>query len=439
MSLTSDDAPHVSPSRPRSRAREWLRLILASAPRGQFWFFFLASVFFNTGFSIFYFLFNIYLLDFGWTERTLGLVNSLLAAGSIAGTIPVGKLIERIGLRRTLTLGIALAVVFSVLRTCVLWPPAQIGLALLCGVAMCTWAVCLSPAVAALTPENQRPFAFSVMFASGISIAGLGGLAAGHLPGWLLASGSSVGWRSHLLGVPQANRWTLLIGCGIVALALLPLSRIVLATPAPQVRQRSLSTPFLWRFLPAIAVWGLVTGAFPPFANVYLVHHLGLSLARTGFVFSISQLAQFVAILAAPLLFRRAGLTSGVMLTQLATAGCLLWLASAHSPQLASWVYWVYMAVQCMNEPGIFSVLMAHSPEQQRSRASAATFFVSSTAQAIAALGMGWAIVRIGYPSSLAAIAGLAVVAAILFRRVANDAVPTPALPSPPPTIEPAL
>jgi MFS family permease len=401
---------------------EKLRLLLVNAPRGRFWFFFAASIFFNIGFSIYYFLFNIYLLGFGWTERSLGLIGSMVAVGSILGTIPIGRLAERLGLRWTLTLCVGLAVVLSVLRASTLSRPAQLGLALLSGVVMCSWAVCLSPAVAALTTEKQRPFAFSLMFASGISLAGLGGLAAGHLPGWLI----QFRWLHVLiypLNVSQANKWTLLIGCIIAALTLIPLMGIALAASTPRARQPRRSNPFLWRFLPAMAVWGLVTGAFPPFANVFFVHHLGLSLERTGFIFSISQLAQFLAILAAPLLFRRAGLTAGVMLTQLATAASLVWLSATHSAQLACYIYWAYMAVQCMNEPGIFSMLMAQTPEHQRSRASAATFFVSSASQAAASLVLGAAIVRFGYPLSIAAIAVLAVLAAVLFRRLARDAV----------------
>jgi MFS family permease len=408
------------------RIKEWLRGRISNAPKGQFWNFFLASIFFNVGFSIFYFLFNIYLLGFGWTERSLGLIGSLMGVGSILGTIPAGRLIERIGLRHTLTLGVTLAVLFSILRACVLWQPAQFCLALLSGVAMCSWAVCLAPAVAALTKERQRPFAFSVMFASGISLAGLGGLIAGHLPGWLSHSAWIQGLRTHPLNASQANRWTLLIGCVIAGLIFIPLTRIAFPATTRQLRQPRLSNRFLLRFLPAMAVWGLVTGAFPPFANVYLVHHLGLSLERTGFVFSISQVAQFLAILGAPLLFRRAGLSSGVMLTQLTTAASLVWLAAAHSAQLACYVYWGYMAVQCMNEPGIFSILMAHTSEQQRSRASAATFFVSSASQAIASLAMGSSIVRFGYPRSMTAIAGIAVLAAILFSRLGRDAKQSP-------------
>ena len=241
------------------------------------------------------------------------------------------------------------------------------------------------------------------MFSSGIGIAALGALVAGQLPGWLRHLSDSI-------TATQASRWTLEFACGAAALSMVPLLQLRLPAAAPRVRLSRLSNPFLRRFLPAMAVWALVTGSFPPFANVYFVHHLGLSLQKVGFVFSLSQLVQFLAVLCAPLLFRRTGLVRGVVLTQIATAAALASLAFIHGGTLAVWVYPVYMAIQYMNEPGIFSLLMDQIPPGERSNASASTFFVTSACQAIASAIMGVAIVRFGYPAVLLAIAGLAII-----------------------------
>ncbi len=384
---------------------------LAKAPRGKFWIFFSASIFFCFGFSIFFFLFNVYLLDFGLTERSLGLIGSFMAAGGIVGTIPIGILAARFGLRWTLAGGLLFTIFFSVLRTCILWQPAQLALAALTGLTLCSWAVCLSPAVAGLTTEHQRPFAFSLMFASGIGVAGFGNLVGGRLPGWLIELPIHPSLSS-----PYANRAALLIACILAAFALLPISRLPLRIAAPHAGFPRLSNPFLRRFLSAMAVWSLVTGSFAPFANVYFVHHLGLSLQSTGSVFSLSQLVQFVAVLSAPLLFRRTGLPLGIMVTQIATAVALACLAGVHTATQAAWIYWAYMAVQCMNEPGMYSLLMDSIPVQEHSGASASTFFVSSLSQVIASTVTGAALVRFGYSAVLAVIAGLAVVAAMLFR-----------------------
>jgi MFS family permease len=380
--------------------RKWL----ANAPRGQFWLFFTASLFFSFGFSVFFFLFNLYLLGFGFTERSLGLIGSLMAMGGIVGTIPAGICAERFGLRVTLIGGLGLTVFFSLLRICILGEPAQLALAGLAGITLCSWAVCLSPAVAGLTMEHERPFAFGLMFSSGIGVGALGALVAGRLPGLL-----------PRLAAMEAKRATLELACGVAALAIVPLSRLSVRSTVARVRPSWAINPFLLRFLPAMAIWALVTGAFPPFANVYFVHHLGVSLQTMGSVFSLSQLVQFLAVLGAPVLFRLTGLVKGIFITQIATGAALAGLAMIQVGTHAAWMYAVYMALQCMNEPGIYSLLMDRVPLQERNRASAFTFFVSSGSQAIASAVVGAAIVRLGYSSVLFGIAGLAVVAAILF------------------------
>jgi MFS family permease len=396
---------------------EYLRRLSAKAPRGQFWLFFSASVFFSFGFSIFFFLFNLYLLGFRLNERSIGLIGGFMAFGSILGTIPAGMCAERFGIRNTLVSGLLCTVVFSLLRIWFLAQPAQLALAVLTGMTLCCWAVCLSPTVASLTQEPERPFAFSLVFSSGIGVAAFAALVAGQLPGWFRH-------LPHPLSATQASRLTLEFACGAAALSIVPLLRLRLPGAAPRVRLTRLSNPFLRRFLPAMAVWALVTGSFPPFANVYFVHHMGLSLEKMGFVFSLAQLVQFLAVLCAPLLFRRTGLVRGVILTQIATAAALASLAflhpGPHGAAHAAWVYAAYMAVQYMNEPGIFSLLMDRIPLSQRSSASASTFFVTSACQAVASASVGAAIVRFGYSAVLLGIACLALTATGLFGRLSN-------------------
>jgi len=396
---------------PTQRVRDWWQ---TRAPRGQFWLYFLAAIFFNLGFSIFFFLFNLYLLSQRLNEGSLGLIGSLMAVGTLCGTLPAGLIAQRFGLRRTLTIGIGVAAVASILRVTINWHPAQLAFAVLSGCALCTWAVCLSPAVAGLTSEQQRPSAFSLMFASGISVAGLGAYAAGHLPALINV------FATKPISVTQCDRAILILACGFASLALIPISRLTLTYVAPRTRMVFPSPPFLRKFLPAMAAWGLVTGAFPPFANVYFVHHLGVSPQTMGSVLSLSQFVQFVAILFAPVLFRLTGLASGVMLTQLVTAAMLISLAFAHGTPQAACLYWLYMSAQCMNEPGIYSLLMDRVSPGERNSASSYTFFISAGSQIIASTAVGFSILRFGYSSVLMGIAILAVIAALLFRRLPN-------------------
>ncbi len=399
------------------RYSEWKR---TRAPHGQFWIYFGAATFFNFGFSVFFFLFNIYLLGFGLNERSLGLIGSAMAVGTLCGTIPAGIAAQRFGLRWTLGGGVALACIASILRVIFTAPQEAIPLAVVGGVGLCTWGVCLSPAVASLTSEQQRPTAFSITFASGIGMAGVGAFAAGHLPAWITSL------TRPALSPSESERYALLLGIAVSALALIPLSRLTLQPAAPHVRLVRPTTPFLRRFLPAMGVWAFVTGAFPPFANVFFVHHLGLSLQAMGSVFSFSQLVQFAAILAAPLMIRRTGLRNGILLTQLATASMLFALARVENVSFAGWMYWGYMAFQCMSEPGIYGLLMDRVPAADRSGASSYTFFVSAGTQIVASTAVGILIVRFSYSAVLYGIAALAVVASWMFRGLRPDVTARP-------------
>lgn len=380
-------------SHQQRRLRIWRK---RSLPRGQFWIHFFGAIFFNFGFSVFFFIFNLYLLNFNYDERSLGIVGSAMAVGNLCG--------------------ITLSCLTSLLRVAFVPFGAQIPLAVLGGAGLCTWGVCLSPDVSSLTAARERPTALSITFASGIGVAGLGAFAAGRLPGYIHH------FDPTHLSLPNSERLTLLIALASAALSLLPLSRLSLARSSTSMYLIRPSIPFLRRFLPAMAVWSLVTGAFPPSAGIFFVRHLGLSLEAAGTIFSLSQLVSFGAILLAPILFRLAGLQNGMMISQLSTAGMLFALATVHSASAAGMLYWGYLAAQCMNEPGVYGLLMDRVPEADRSGASSYTFFISAVSQIIASSAVGAMIVRLGYSSVLLVTASLAVLAALLFKRLANSA-----------------
>jgi MFS family permease len=103
-------------------------------PGKGYWLFFTAAFFFDAGFSVYVFLFNLYLLDLHFNEKAIGLVNGALALGGLAGTLPVGALGRRFGLRPLLLFCFVAAPLVGVLRAVWTGEGAQIGLAFLAGV-----------------------------------------------------------------------------------------------------------------------------------------------------------------------------------------------------------------------------------------------------------------------------------------------------------------
>jgi MFS family permease len=382
----------------------------------EYWTFYCASFLFNLGMFVFFLLYNLLLLDRGFNTRFIGLVASASSLGGVAGTILGGLFAHHFGLRKTLLTCFPLLAVICALRVIVTVPSALIDLAFLGGLSAALYAISLSPAVAQMTTDRNRPFGFSVILSSGIAIGILGGLVGGRLPEWLASS--------HLISTAFAKEGALLVACGLVALAVWPAARLQFATMwrrPPTVYPRS---RFLWRFLPAIALWSLVTGGFSPFFNTYFSQRMGMSVDRIGTMFSLSHASQVVAVLCAPFLFRRIGLVKGVMSTQIATAIAIACLAATSGFVGAALVYTLFSAFEWMNEPGIFTLLMDRVSPEERTGASALMFLVISLSQSAAGSLAGAGFVRFGYPAVMFAIAGVAVAAALVFGRLRVDLAP---------------
>ncbi len=374
----------------------------------QYWTFFIAAAFYNFGMFVFFFLYNLYLLKLGFRENFLGLVSGAMTTGSLAGCIPAAAAIRRFGVRSTLLAAFLLIACLSALRATVPFAPILVALAFVAGFIACTWGVAISPLVAQLTTERNRSLGFSLVFSSGVGIGVLGGFVGGRLPGKFAALLSSTvdGYRAALL-----------FGCAVVLLALLPLSQLRIdAAPASEPVFRRPS-PLLLKFFAAMIVWNLGTGAFNPFYGAYFVH-LNFSTERIGTLFSGVHVVQAFAMLAAPIVIQRLGLTRGISITQFATAlslgGLALWTGAAP----VAFAYGAYVSFQYMSEPGVFALLMNSVPVAQRAGISALNMMVIAAANATAAALAGVLIKRFGYPPVLIFAALTCVASALLFRSL---------------------
>jgi MFS family permease len=386
-----------------------------------YWVFFTVAFFFDAGFSIYYFLFNLYLLDVHFNERAMGLLGSAAMLGSLVGTLPVGALARRFGPRTLLLVCFASAPLLSALRVLWMWEFAQISLAFLTGLAMCIWGVCFLPSVARLTTEKNRTSAFSLIFSVSIGTNILGGVVCGYLPQWLRMAG-------FVMEVAEVKRLILLLSCGIAMLGVFPLLRLRMPPQPEEETQADNKTtgiswfrkwalpPFLLRFLLLMALWSVVLTGFTPFANVYLSRDLHIPMTRIGLIFSMVQALQLCMGLLTPVIFRALGLVNGIVATQIVTALTLAALAGARNGSLAVVLYLTFSAAQWMSAPGLYNLLMNETRDRERSTAAAMVMFCNTLAGAAATAGAGVLFTRFGYPPVLLGIAALAVVVAILFR-----------------------
>jgi len=380
-----------------------------------FWIFFTAAFFFDFGFAIYVFLFNLYLLDLHFNERAMGLIGGAMTLGSVVGTLPAGQLGRKFGIRPLMIVCFIASTMLCAFRVVIVWESAQLVLAFLSGMALCLWGVCFLPAVARLTTEENRASAFSLIFSVSIGTAMLGGIVCGYLQQWLKLVGL-------VLQPVEVKRVILLASCGIAAIGLAAVLRLempaavrVEAALMESPRRRWMPHPFLLRYLPAMALWTAVIAAFTPFANVYLSKNLHIPMANIGLIFSVAQVVQFCVGLLTPLLFRRLGMVPGIVVTQVATAVSLGCLAATHNSHAAVGLYLGFSALQWMSAPGLYNLLMSKVSDEERSTAASGALFCNAVVASGSTAGAGIFFVRFGYPHVLMGIAAMAFVVALLF------------------------
>ncbi len=272
----------------------WLRE--ENLSRG-YWTFFAAAFFYDAGFAVYFFLFNLYLMDRGFSDRVIGLIGGSFTLGSLVGTLPAGALARRTGLRSLLLALFITAPRMNLARALWIWEPAQIALAFMAGVAMSAWGVCFLPAIARLTSEKNRPAAFSFILSASVGTSILGGVVCGYLRRWLEMAGFAI-------SAAQVKEWILLTACAIVPIGLLAVWRLRFPSDTQGEMRAERAwlhgwrlSPFLRRYLLVMALWCAVLAAFTPFANIYLSRSLHVPMEQVGLAFSLVQVIQLGMVL----------------------------------------------------------------------------------------------------------------------------------------------
>lgn len=411
-------------TRLRNAVAPWVRGYKLSR---EYWLFFAAALFWDAGFGLYLFLFNLYLIDFHLDERAIGLINGALSLGVVAGTLPAGILTRRIGARRLLLFCFLAASLLGALRTFFVGEMAAIGLAFIAGFVMCIWTVCFLPVTASFTSESNRAAATGLIFSVGVGAGALGAAGTGYLSQWAGTFGSG-------LGAADIKRTLLLLSSGFVALGVVPLLRLpeIQADSSQPIAFRQhfslLRQPFLRRFLPIMALWSsLVLGGFAPFAAVYFTQQRHVSLSNVALVVSASQIAQFLGGLLVPLAERGLGLMRGIVISQLAT-GILLALTAFSSDPAACVVFFLgYSAAQWICSPAMYSLLMSNVAEADRAGAASLIMFSNFLMTAAATSITGILLPRLGYPVVIFAMAALQCMLALAFGWLIPRHSPLPA------------
>jgi MFS family permease len=341
----------------------------------------LAGVLGGIGYSVFYVVFNLYILSMGIEEDVLGRIVGANPLAMAFAAIPAGFVAERIGFRKSMLVIYAVTGLTNLAQLATPEPALIMLAGFIGGLASSGTFVVRIPFFAANSRDEDRNLVYSVAGVLQSISMSAGAVFAGHVP--------------NLLGTVTpdltiAYRYTLAIASGLSLLALLPILRV---REKAQIQRRAISLhPYLWGIdrttvkHAVISLFrGLNMGLVRPFLNVYFVLHLGTSREFYSTVSALAVVPSTLANALSPLVASTLGTARTITLLRCLMSVPTIAITLTAIPVIAALFHWTERAISGMVMPLTFAFSM-DTAQRRAKTATAAWMHVSFVlGQAIAA------------------------------------------------------
>ena len=314
--------------------------------------------------------FNLYIIDAGYSRDFLGLVNAAPSLTALLLGVPMGLLSDRMGRKRAMMLGFALAN-FAIIGMILGRSEAVIlaGALVLGGTAQ-LYVLSQAPFMMKTSDDKTRDLLFSLSFGMFPLASTAGNFLAGYLPGLFT--------RWFNLATSAAAYQVVLLFCVIISfLVLVPIAFIHEPRTA-RVDGKAESTehkPSIWKTLvrpltlklaiPNLAI-GLGAATLVPYFNVFFAERYQMSDAGLGILFSAGSLLTGIACIIGPrLVGNLGGKVRTVVLGQGISLVFLLMIGFSPWPWLAVIGFLVRGAMMNMVAPlfDAFALEQSHESE----------------------------------------------------------------------------
>ncbi|WP_298403064.1 sugar MFS transporter [uncultured Chloroflexus sp.] len=392
-----------------------LRLSLARIPAAV-WRILAHSFVYGFALSIADILFNFYLVSQGYTVNDVGLLSMVSRAAGMLMGLPIGWLIDRQGPQRAMIAGV---IGYALGWVALLQAPALpwlIAAQFVVGACYLLASTAVTPLLALVTKEEQRPLVFG-MNASATLVVGLLGSAVG---GVLPTVAASV-----IASDPQstaAYRLALTTVIGLSIIALLPvLVRLPAVVEASDSSGSSAEAParcswlmLIWFATPSFLL-GVGGGAILPFQNLFFRDQFGLSDASVGLALALASLGAGIGALVGAPVVRRIGLQRGAALLRLGATPAMLLMLSPWLP-LAIVGFFARGFFIAASYPMNDALVMGATPPVQRGLAMSLMSLLWAGGWAVSAVIWGWVTPVFGYgPQIVAAAVAYALSALVIW------------------------
>ncbi|MBU7014218.1 MAG: MFS transporter [Theionarchaea archaeon] len=332
----------------------------------------------TVGLGIFNVIFNLYILELGYSAAFLGIVISSNLIFSAVFLFPGGAISDKIGRKNTLLLSTGL-MIGSTLAVSV----AQDKLLLLVGNSVRGLSNSLIMVVIApFMMEQSNPYERMHLFSVDAALRSFSRMI-GSLIGGLLPAAFSVA----RVTVTVQYQYTLLTAGVFTLLAFFPLFFITekkrVATPSSSsLHLFGDKKRFVGQFVFCSSLIGFGAGVIVPFFNVYFSEVLQATPAQIGFMFSLGELSMGIASLVLPFVVRRYGKVGSIVLTQILSIPFLL-LITVSDTLFPSFIgYFFRTTLMNTASPAQQNFFMDEISEHERGKANSLSQFGSTFSRA---------------------------------------------------------
>ena len=304
--------------------------------------FLIGTFFMGMGFSGFMLLFNLYLREFGFAESRIGNIITASTLGTVIMAIPASILTRRFSIKHLLILATPVTMLSAIMQVTVASYFLIIAFGFAAGIARVFSQVIAGPFFMRNSGVKERPYLFSLQFATTLVAGIIGNLCGGFLPGIIEQTGT----------VPYlAYRYTLYIFGGLVLVALIPYF-LIREQPVGKIEKLKLHSGSLLikLFTPNLIV-GIGAGLSVPFLNLYFREVFSAATRSIGVFYSLQQLLMITGLLIAPVLAERFGKIRTVAISQLLSIPFLIILGISRSLVIAVFAFLLRAALMNMGQP----------------------------------------------------------------------------------------
>ncbi len=287
--------------------------------------FYLYGLSINAGMTLYWLLYNLYLLRLSYQEDFIGQMASMAPLATALLALPTGVLSDRLG-RRPFLIASGLLLALSQIGLCLSTAStALLAFSFVGGAANAFIWVNHVPFLSDNAQPSRRAEAIVVWSAVQIVVRMFLSLVGGFLPGamaWILGTSTEV---------PEPFRYALFLGAACSLVSVVPLLRIRRQPDAAPVQERGPDEgedPRRPRGVFAVVaatagMRGFSMGLTYPFFNVFFEEELHIGPAAIGAVFFLSHLVGLPFTFSVPALVRRFGATLTILVSRAVSGGAV--------------------------------------------------------------------------------------------------------------------